>query len=77
MYEPVIFKACNLVTLIQTTKLASDTAAAAKQAIAKPSSGGLIPLLVPIKTAAVISATTRIFHRASDATPSENMDTKT
>jgi hypothetical protein len=75
MYEAVIFMACNLVTLIQSINPISDTIAATAQAINNPGRAWLAWLIALISMVA-ISATVNIFHRASEAEPSENMEVK-
>jgi len=75
MYEPVILRACKRVTLIQKINPAKDTAAATEHAMTNPTSVGEL-LLIPLNRNVATTATAKIFHRACDSTPSENMETK-
>ena len=79
MYEPVIFKACGLVALIQNTRAVTDTNAAAKHPKANPRRDGTY-MGTTLSAAINSRAITRIFHRVLDSArsaPSVKIETNT
>jgi hypothetical protein len=73
-YDPVIFTACDFVTLIHNINPPNETSPATQHAISAPAMLGTA-LEMTLNVNVATSAITKIFQRASVAALSEKMDT--